>query len=101
MSVNVSIGNAKRRSAKGFIVVDFRGFGFKTRHTLPTKVVAEAKQQVRSIENRCAELQKDETHKFYSWNEKEQKAFIFGGVEPKRQTSEITNLEEDRATVFL
>jgi integrase len=94
MRVNVSIGNAKRRSAKGFIVIDFRGFGFKTRHTLPTKVVAEAKQQVRSIENRCAELQKDESHDFYSWNKKEQKAFIFVGVEPKKQTSEITNLKE-------
>lgn len=82
----------KKRTQKNKLVLEFGGFGLKTTYTLGTDKVGVAKNEMLDIQNRCTLLEKDRSHDFYSWNKKEKKAFIFGGVTPKHQMSGIANL---------
>ena len=84
----------KRRTQKNKIVLEFEGLGLKTTFTLDTEKVGVAKNEILDIQNRCRLLEKDQSHDFYSWDRKEKKAFIFGGVTPKHQVAGITTLEE-------
>ena len=93
MKTYVSI--RKKRSSKGFIVIDVWGYGIKTSQTTTTKVVAEAKAKVRAIENRFSQISNTADHEFHTWTKQEQKQFIVYGFIPspsEDDTNQITTL---------